>query len=356
MIMYIHGNFAEHTECERMIKSMIKIIKNLRRMTATLAAAAILFSFSSCSAQGLKASDVVMTADGTDVPYSVLRYFIYNYKAENDALEKDLSDGSDESAALCEKILSYSLDSTRSLYAVFSLAKKYDIDPFGDIMQTQLDTKFDSERAAYDSKKDFTDHLRESGLCEESFRLLLLSQLCADEIYYAMIKNGDINTDKEYLRSVIESDDFIRVLHILVVPASSSAEDDAAAKAKAENARDRAAAGEDFLSLVKTYGGDAYMYGNSDGYYIMKGVWQREFENVAFSLDIGEISDVFHTASGYSVLTRLEKDSAYTRANFDRLCNDYADAIYNLAIENAAAELELTEKELYSKVSVADVK
>lgn len=335
---------------------MAKIIKRLTRLTAAITAVVMLLSFASCSAEGLRDSDVVLTADGMDVPYSVLRYFIYNYKSENDVLGNDLNDGSAESIALSEKILSYSLDSTRSLYAVFSLAKKYDIDPFGDIMQTLLDTKFDSERAAYGSKKEFTDHLREGGLCEESFRLLLLSQLCAEEIYYAMIKNGDINTDKGYLRGVIESDEFIRVLHILVVPASSSAEDDAAAKAKAEKAHERAVAGEDFLSLVKDYGGDAYMYGNSDGYYIMKGVWQRDFENVAFSLDIGEISDVFHTASGYSVLMRLEKDSAYIDTNFDRLCDDYADAIYNLAIESSSAELELTETELYAKVSVADVK
>lgn len=332
------------------------MIKTLVRFAAMVMSVVMLISLVSCSGGGLKDSDVIMTIDGMDVPYSVLKYFIYNYKSENDVLDKDLNDGNAESANLEDKIMSYSLDSTKSLYAVFSLAKKYDIDPFGDIMQTLLDTKFDSERSAYKSKKEFNDYLNSNGLCEQSLRLLLLSQICAEEIYYAMIKNGDINTDKEYIRGVIESDDFIRVLHILVVPKSSSDEDDSAAKAKAEKAHERAVSGEDFLSLVKDYGGDAYMYGNSDGYYIMKGVWQREFENIAFSLDIGEISDVFHTSSGYSILMRMEKESAYIDANFDRLCDDYADAIYNLAIEKRSAEIELTETELFAKVSAANVK
>jgi foldase protein PrsA len=330
------------------------MIKTVTRLAALLTAVIMLFSLASCSGEKLKDSDTVMTIDGMEVPYSVLRYFIYNYKSENDAMDADFSDGSND--AVAEQIMSYSVDSAKSLYAIFSLAEEYGLDPFGDVMQTRVDTQYDSERAAYDSKKEFKEYLSSSGLCEESFRLLLLSSICADEIYYAMVKNGDINTDKEYIRSVIDSDEFIRVLHILVVPASGSAEDDAAAKAKAEEAHSRAVAGEDFLTLVKEYGDDVYMYGNSDGYYIMKGVWQREFENVAFSLDIGEISDVFYTSSGYSILLRLEKESDYIDKNIDSLCDDYADAIYNTAIDNRTSEVEVTETELFEKISVGDVK
>ena len=50
--------------------------------------------------------------------------------------------------------------------------------------------------------------------------------------------------------------------------------------------------GEDFDALIKEYGGDLFLFNNDDGYYISRGNYYKAFEDTAFSLEVGETSDI----------------------------------------------------------------
>ncbi|MBC8448346.1 MAG: peptidylprolyl isomerase [Chloroflexi bacterium] len=103
--------------------------------------------------------------------------------------------------------------------------------------------------------------------------------------------------------------------HILII-ADAEAEDQEAAQQEAEEraqeAFNRLQAGEDFAALAlelsddpgsKEEGGDLGWFG--------RGRMQMEFETVAFSLPVGEISEPFTTTFGYHhILEVLEKDPA----------------------------------------------
>jgi peptidyl-prolyl cis-trans isomerase D len=104
----------------------------------------------------------------------------------------------------------------------------------------------------------------------------------------------------------------VRASHVLVK--TSETQDAAAAGKKAEEVLAKAKAGADFAELAKQYsedesnnttGGDLGLFG--------RGAMVKEFEDVAFSLEPGQISDVVKTQFGYHVIKLTEKKAAETR-------------------------------------------
>ena len=82
-------------------------------------------------------------------------------------------------------------------------------------------------------------------------------------------------------------------------------------KAKLEGIRERIAKGEDFAALAKEFsdcpsgaraGGDLGQFG--------RGMMVKEFEDVAFSLPVGEVSPVFKTPFGWHIVKVTQRDDA----------------------------------------------
>ncbi len=104
----------------------------------------------------------------------------------------------------------------------------------------------------------------------------------------------------------------VRASHILF---KTEGKDEAAVKKTAEQVLARAKAGEDFAALAKKYSeDDANKDKGGDLDYFGRGVMAKEFEDAAFSLQPGQISDLVKTAFGYHIIKVTDKKAASTRS------------------------------------------
>ena len=90
------------------------------------------------------------------------------------------------------------------------------------------------------------------------------------------------------------------------VPAGASPEQKAAVREEAERIRKQAAAGKSFEELAKAQSQGPGAADGGDIGVIARGQMQPEFEQAAFALKPGEVSQVIETVSGYHIL-KVEK-------------------------------------------------
>jgi peptidyl-prolyl cis-trans isomerase D len=103
-------------------------------------------------------------------------------------------------------------------------------------------------------------------------------------------------------------DETVEVAHILFSVSDSAK--DASAKAKAEDVLKRAKAGENFAALAKKYSEDPGSAGRGGelGPVHRGGGLVKEFEDAAFSLDSGKISELVKSQYGYHIIKALKHE------------------------------------------------
>jgi peptidyl-prolyl cis-trans isomerase C len=110
---------------------------------------------------------------------------------------------------------------------------------------------------------------------------------------------------------MFERPDMVRARHILlrVQPTSTTAEKNEA-RTKAEAARQRVVAGEDFATVAREVSeGNEASNGGDMGFFAQDSMMPA-LTNVAFALEIGKISDIIETQFGFHILKVEEKRAA----------------------------------------------
>ena len=103
----------------------------------------------------------------------------------------------------------------------------------------------------------------------------------------------------------------VRASHILF---RTEGKDDAAVKAKAEDVLKQAREGADFGALAKKYSDDeASAKNGGDLDYLTRGRMVAEFDQVAFTLQPGQISDLVKTQFAYDIIKVTDKKPGTTR-------------------------------------------
>ncbi len=88
----------------------------------------------------------------------------------------------------------------------------------------------------------------------------------------------------------------------ILVPAGASTDQDNMARQRAEALLQRIKKGEDFAKLAKEHSMDGSASQGGDIGFVPRGELAPEYEQVAFSLPTGTVSDVVHTQFGYHII------------------------------------------------------
>jgi peptidyl-prolyl cis-trans isomerase C len=105
----------------------------------------------------------------------------------------------------------------------------------------------------------------------------------------------------------------VRASHILIPVNSSMTEaQKTEARTQAEGILKRVKAGEDFATLAKQYSKDSSAQAGGDLNYFERGKMVPAFEQAAFSLKPGDVSNVVETPFGYHIIKVTDHKDAHT--------------------------------------------
>ena len=222
----------------------------------------------------------------------------------------------------------------------------------------EVDKTIEELRAVFDRDDQFRMKLESDGFSEESYRRHI-SRMIAAKIYLDRIRMdvadvSDVELERFYAENEarLTLPEQVRVRHILLKWKPMGTQDDRAAiREQMKPILERARAGEDFAALAaeysedfstKTNGGDTGLFG--------PGTMVPEFEQVAFSLDVGEVSDPVNTVFGVHIL-KLEERQEARLLPLDEVREQLRDYIREEKME-AAVEAKIDELRAAADVQV----
>jgi parvulin-like peptidyl-prolyl isomerase len=159
--------------------------------------------------------------------------------------------------------------------------------------------------------------LGEDGFTEESYRRHVARMIAAKRYLDRIradasdVSDGELELFYEDNEARLTLPEQVRVRHILLTWKPLGTQDDRAAlHEQMQPILERARAGEDFEALATQYSEDYATKGNGgDTGLFPRGTMVPAFEQVAFSLGLGEVSDPVETVFGVHIL-RLEERQA----------------------------------------------
>lgn len=196
-------------------------------------------------------------------------------------------------------------------YAILVLSKEigYEIHDVQDLVDEDMRALVSSLGGMHNYKKMLHEHY----MTDRYARFASAVSILENNLLYSYVNNlGLIESDVEKIYNAVMDDAvYARTRHIAVFKDNGRA--DTENRALIASLKARLDAGEDFDSLVTMYGEDKEQ--TKDGYYFMKGEMPEAYENAAFSLSSGGVSDVVETESGYFLIRREEKETEYVMMN-----------------------------------------
>lgn len=185
-----------------------------------------------------------------------------------------------------------------------------------EVTDDEIDAQLATLREQHGTQAAFDQVLADAGLGAEEFRAEVARRLLSQKFVQTVTRDLQV-TDEEAMAVYEEfperfsEGETVEVRQILVRSLESDPEARReAALARAREAYGRATAGEDFADLAREYSQAPNAPDGGLVSHFPRGVMVPRFEEVAFSLGVGEISDVFETSYGYNIVQVTDRKEA----------------------------------------------
>lgn len=182
-----------------------------------------------------------------------------------------------------------------------------------------LGQQLDGLKKRFPNEEDFLKSLNKMGLTEASLksefrRALAVQQLIEDEIVQKVtVPEKDVQAYYDKNQKLFKQPERVRASHILIsVDSKASKAKKAEAREKIDKIQAKLKKGEDFSALAKEFSQCPSSAKGGDLGYFAKGQMVKPFEEAAFALKPGEVSNVVETRFGYHLIKLVDKKPAAT--------------------------------------------
>jgi peptidyl-prolyl cis-trans isomerase C len=187
------------------------------------------------------------------------------------------------------------------------------------VADADVDTQIGKIRQQFKTEDEFKQALQQRALTlddvktETRTEILVTKTLEAEILPKITIAQTDLDNYYKSNPDQFKAPEQVRASHILI-PVNSSMTDaqKAEAKTQAEGILKRVRAGEDFAALAKQYSKDSSAQSGGDLNYFERGKMVPAFEQAAFSLKPGDVSEVVETPFGYHIIKVTDHKDAHT--------------------------------------------
>lgn len=171
----------------------------------------------------------------------------------------------------------------------------------------------------YPTEELFKAAMEQQGLTEDMMRTQIERNLTIKKFVDEEIRPKQVVTDEEKRtyyeenKSIWDHEDEVAARHILIKTSKDDPPDTLASrKARIDELMARIRKGEELYDLAIEFSECPSASKGGDLGYFSRGRMVKPFEEVAFSLDVGEISDVVKTDFGYHIIQVYDKREAGT--------------------------------------------
>jgi foldase protein PrsA len=176
------------------------------------------------------------------------------------------------------------------------------------ISDEDVDAEMKEFVEANGGEESFNYALEQSGLTKKDIETEIVNYLKIVKLLESEvdITDEEMKTHFEENKDSYNEPEQVEASHILVKNEETT-----------NKVKEKLEAGEDFAELAKEYSTDTSNAENGGELgYFSKGTMVEEFENIAFSMNVGEISDPVKTDYGYHIIHVTDKKEA-KEANFE---------------------------------------
>ena len=271
-----------------------------------------------------------------------------NYGYSNEIWSTEMEKGKTYEDVLKDTVL----ESMAISEVIYQEAKKQGIEPTKDEVQKEINNFKEKIKNNEQYKKDN----KEMGINDKFLEFQYSRELANKNLQNKFIKDSNIS-DKEMKKYYDENkDDFyidtVTASHILLKTQDDegkelSAEKKKEAKKKAEEALAKVKAGEDFAKVAKEYSQDSSASSGGELGTFGRNKMVTEFEDAAFAMKPGEISDIVETQYGYHIIKvtgRVDKQETYDDVK-EQIKSTLAGEKYTEYVEKLKKDSKIEEKE-----------
>ena len=196
---------------------------------------------------------------------------------------------------------------------IYEAAKKENLLP----TEEEVNKSIEEFNTSIKDNDAYKKQLKELGIDDNFLKYQFERNLASDNYKEKFNKDNSVTNDEMKKYYDENKDDFyidqVEASHILIKTIDDedkklSDEKKAEAKKKAEEVLAKAKAGEDFSELAKEYSQDTVSAKNGGDLGFFKGEMVKPFEEAAFSMKVGEISDLVESDFGYHIIKVTDKE------------------------------------------------